>query len=236
MGRKSDIDVTQEPEIQFRTNAEGLRHVRNWLIGIAGQLKSKPERNTYYDTKNNRLFQAGVECRVKPLKQSYRCDLKLPFNTHSKAVETDGHGILWRWEIQGKSKDLTPSLSMFSKAEQTVPLAQRVTGIFNKTLHAKFVMDLEKEKIKRDIMTDNGASGRVEYNLQTGRFQTPEGQPVGDTFYIVELELKSGDIEALHTAIQELKNAMRDHIRLLDERKIVQGFRAVASSMTPDKK
>ena len=233
MTKKSAVSVAEEPEIQYRTNADGLKSIRDWLLNRGGyESKSVNEHNYYYDTRNNRLLREGVECRVKPKTRHYSHELKTPFNTHSQDVVPDPDGVLWRLEIKGKGKRPVPSLHMFQDVDVLKPVAERVPELWRKALHPKFAMCFNKNKIERTIRMPDGAQGCIEYALQTGHFATPDGQHTSDTWHIIELELKSGDIEALHAARRELEADFEEKLAFLSERKLIQGFRSVADRMT----
>lgn len=225
------IEVVDEPEIQYEATSELFTEIRMWLAERGGAPK-KSERDSalYYDTNNFRLLREGIEYRIKEKGGQFRHDMKTPFDTTQREVRPDANDILHRKELKFKTPAQAPSLQAFFGQALLEPVVGRVFRFFDKELTQKFRSSFFKEKT--DIETKCG-DARVEYSLQTGHMETPDGKKKTKLLHILELELREGMEEGLLKEKAELERIfVPKGLKLLDSRKIMLGFELLEPSMT----
>lgn len=231
-----NISIKREPEIQFDgVDKKTLERAKSWVVQKGAKLtKTVKEDSPYFDTKNNRLIREGMECRLKEKDGIYRTDLKTPTDTNERSVQPDHMGIIWRIEICGEAVTDGLALSEFSGLTVLRPVKKRVSRIFNKPLHIKFRAQLEKEKFERKIEID-GKKGTIEYAFQRGHMVSPDGTRKSHELFIIEIENKSDHPEILEAAIREFQKEFPD-LKLLEDRKVMVGFKLIAPDMEPKAK
>ena len=225
------IEVVDEPEIQYEASAELFAEIRTWLAERGGVPK-KTERDSalYFDTENFRLLREGIEYRIKEKGGQFRHDMKTPMDTTQREVRPDGNDILHRKEMKFKTAAEAPSLKAFFGQALLEPVVGRVFRFFDKQLGQKFRSSFFKEKT--DIDTQCGEA-RVEYSLQTGHMETPDGKNRTKLLHILELELREGMEEGLLKEKAELERIfIPKGLKLLESRKVMLGFALLEPDMT----
>lgn len=230
------ISIKREPEIQFDgIDEQTLEKAKSWVLKKGGKkTKTVTEDSPYFDTKNNRLIREGMECRLKEKDGIYRTDLKTPVDTNERSVEPDHMGIIWRNEICGEAVTDGLALSEFSGLSVLRPVKKRVSRIFNKPLQIKFRAQLKKEKFEREVRAGD-KKGTIEYAFQRGHMATPDGTRKSHELFIIEIENKSDHPEVLEAAIREFQKDFPD-LKLLEDRKVMVGFKLVEPDMEPKAK
>lgn len=225
------IEVVDEPEIQYLATPELFTEIRSWLAG-RGAIPKKSERDSalYYDTDNFRLLREGIEYRIKEKGGQFRHDMKTPMDTTQREVRPDENDILHRKEMKFKTPAETPNLRAFFGQALLEPVVGRVFRFFDKELKQKFRASFFKEK--SDIETQCGEA-RVEYSLQTGHMETPDGNSKTKLLHILELELREGMEEGLLNEKAELERIfVPKGLRFLESRKVMLGFELLKPAMT----
>lgn len=229
------IEESPEPEIQYAASAELFKEIHQWLEN-RGHNKKKtsadPEEDvaTYYDTKNYRLLREGIEYRIKNKGATLRHDMKLPLNPVNREVLPDENDILWRKELKFKTDISKPSLMAFWGQAILNPVKERLKkNFFNKELIAQFHSVFSKEKI--DHTADCGS--RIEYSFQTGHMETMDGQRRTPTLYILEIELRKGDLAGLLAEKEALEAEFAPKgLKILPLRKVIMGFELLQDEMS----
>lgn len=229
---RTAIEHHEEPEIQYMASPELMDEIREWLLARGGQrtkIKPKTDHATYYDTKNFRLLREGIEYRIKEKGKLFRHDMKTPCDTHAREVVPDDNNILRRTEIKFETSKQKPRLANFFGEALLRPVQQRVYRFFEKELEAKCTSEFVKEKIDYETTCN---TSRIEYSFQTGCMKALGGAVQTPPLYIVELELRDGDMAGLIEEKATMESLfMPKGLRFLEKRKLLMGMELLMPTM-----
>ena len=156
--------------------------------------------NVYYDTKKAfHLYRRGLEYRSRPKGSKTKYDLKTPEKFGAGNLGADDNGIFHRREYSYLSSNGNPSLGYFSKGD----LADELKGLEGKEL-VPWVQGHFKRK--RFTYSPQGfPDSHLEVAFETGQYETMDGAHQSELMYIIEVELKAGDYEALASVVNGLQ-------------------------------
>jgi inorganic triphosphatase YgiF len=191
-----------EPEIKYLVNKKTMERILDDIERGAPFIPEpvlRDERtNFYYDTPEFELYALGFECRRRRDGSRHKFDLKTPHKLEKGPIGPDRHGVFLRREYREVSDKKSPSLKKF----------------FNRGVKAlKPVVDSELNPLVKGLFqrarfsfSPTGYTDSVlEAAFENGRFETIDGKNSSKTVYLIELELKSGDIRALIDAAQKME-------------------------------
>lgn len=237
-----DIVVHPEPEIQFSANENLLLAVEAWLISNGGKVRKRqesPEKVSYYDTFNNRLFREGLEYRVSSGGKKHQ--IKMPVSSEiRRVIAPDVEGILWRSELKRKvAADSAPSLEPFFGVAALEHIHSRVNNFFEKILYQKFDAFFQKTKVVMEYGEDDDRS-EIEFSLQKGYIaDANDATRRTEHLFFVEIELRKGhNTDHLRQAKRDLLAQFGDEpdLSLTSESKVAIGFHLIAETMNERQK
>jgi inorganic triphosphatase YgiF len=219
-----------EPEVKFLTDRETMESILDFINGqgppfIPEPVKRDERTNVYYDTKHKfRLYSRGVECRARKNQNAageheyYRYDVKTPSSLDNPNFGPDSNGIFFRREYDNKGPDMHPGLEQFKIGK----LKKYLKGLFNKELIAWVKGSFTRSKFS--FPPTGYPNSKLEIAFETGRYSTIDNQHRSDEMYIIELEIKSGEVEALVSAVEQLKERYPGKLKLCPKTKGQMGL------------
>lgn len=209
-GRAAGADASrnnQEIEIKFTTDTQGFKAaLQSELFASAPAFQTRKLRSVYFDTAEGDLRKNGITLRSRMTGRAANV-------LNMKSVETAAGGPFLRTEIEVKSPDFSPNLSLFD--EDTAYALSRIVG--NRPLDAQF-----ETLVKRSAAIVDFGQSRIEVAFDEGSVIFGEKRvPLME----VELELKSGVEADLYGLAVRL--AEEFPLRLDFVSKAEKGFRAV---------
>ena len=193
-----------EPEIKFIVSKETIDKVLNDVNYGAPFIPAPIERdervNVYYDTKDFVLFREGYECRRRNGNNEgvYRDDVKAPHNLNKGPIGPDVNGIYLRREYKDNSEKKKPQLKHFFNMG-----VKYLTEAIGLKLHP-YVKGFFTRK--RFSFSPTGfPDSSLEIAFENGHYKTPDEAHRSDDLYVIELELKSGNVNALIKTANNLK-------------------------------
>lgn len=156
--------------------------------------------NVYYDTKKAfHLYKRGFEYRSRAKGAKIKFDLKTPESFGDENLGADENGIFRRREYSYISAKDKPKLGYFSKGD----LSAELDGLEGKELVPWVQGHFQR---KRFTYTPQGfPDSHLEVAFETGHYETMDGQQRSEPMYIIEVELKSGQYEALAKVVNDLQ-------------------------------
>lgn len=196
----------QEIEVKFATGAQGFKSARlSDVFSSAPAFRTRNLRSIYFDTAAGDLRKNGITLRIrKPGRAAHVLTIK--------SADAAAGGPFMRREIEVKSPDFSPSLSLLD--EDTANALARIIG--GQPLEAQF-----ETLVKRSAATIAFGQSQIEAAFDNGSVifggqRTP--------LLEVELELKSGAAADLYGLAMQFADAFP--LRLDFVSKAEKGFRA----------
>ena len=143
--------------------------------------------NGYFDTENNTLMQSGIALRIRAVNGRYIQTLK----TKGRSVDGLSQRGEWEWFVSGPELDLE-LLQACDAWPENINL-QQLELVFE-TNFTRCQFDLEWQGSLIELACDQG------YVLSQGK-----REPINE----IELELKSGNEQHLHSLAAELQKKLR---------------------------
>ena len=156
--------------------------------------------NVYYDTKKAfHLYRRGLEYRSREKGSKIKYDLKTPESFGSENLGADQNGIFRRREYSYISSKDKPKLGYFAKGD----IAKELDGLEGKDLVPWVQGHFQR---KRFTYTPQGfPDSHLEVAFETGHYETMDGNERSEAMYIIEVELKSGQYDALEKVVHDLQ-------------------------------
>jgi triphosphatase len=195
----------QEIEVKFRTDSDGLKRAQaSQIVASVSAPRTESVRSLYFDTASGDLRNNGIVLRIR------RKGRAAPI-LGVKAAPM-GNGPFSRKEIEVRSPNLHPDLTLFDEATRS----ELIALVRDRPLAAQFETTIKR----RTILVERGRS-QIEVAFDEGVIAVA-GQSVPLTE--IELELKAGDEPALYDLAMSLADELP--LRLDFVSKGERGFRA----------
>ena len=186
--------MATETELKLQLDAQDVAILRaHPLLAAAEHQAPQTLLNTYYDTPTLALADARVALRIRRQGTRFIQTLK----TRGQSVNGLHQRGEWEWMVEGDA--LEPERLDASCWPDALPAAASLT------LVPVFTTDFQRELWELDH-----AGARIEVALDQGEIRCQYGdQSLTDPLLELELELKSGDPEALHRLAEALSSKIR---------------------------
>lgn len=199
--------MATETELKLQLDAQDVAMLRTHpLLAAAEHQAPQTLLNTYYDTPTLALADARVALRIRRQGTRFIQTLK----TRGQSINGLHQRGEWEWTVAGDA--LEPEHLDASGWPGALPAAA------NLTLVPVFTTDFQRE-----LWILDHAGARIEVALDQGEIRCQYGdRSLTDPLLELELELKSGDPEALHRLAEALSSEIR--LKPFDISKAQRGY------------
>ncbi len=218
-------DKEKEIELKICINKIGVERVFKIFSkkAIDGKIKKKHRPRRYFDTKNRDIEKCKMALRVQ-YKEKLGYEQTLKYTVSDQCGDSS---VMTRMEIKNllPKKQKKPDISLIDLSiVKDKNIVQALKDISTKKLQHVFTSSVKRRYFCISVLKKNKKIGIVELAFDMGLITHAKEKDLSYNISEIEIELKSGSIEAIQIAKEEILEIINNDGQISNISKAEQGY------------